>query len=109
MSTSTPNAVVALEHIHKSFFLAGGLEVPVLHDVSLTIFEGDMIAILGPSGSGKSTLMNIIGGLDIATSGNYFFEGKNISHFTEDELAEPKSVLSFSPFISSQARRSTKT
>jgi putative ABC transport system ATP-binding protein len=92
MATTTKHAVVDLKHINKSFFLAGGLEVPVLHDVSLTIFEGDMIAILGPSGSGKSTLMNIIGGLDVASSGDYLFEGKNISHFTEDELAELRST-----------------
>lgn len=86
------NPLVTIEHVHKSFFLQGGLEVPVLKDVSLTINDGDMIAILGPSGSGKSTLMNIIGGLDIATSGNYFFDGKNVSHFSEDELAELRST-----------------
>ena len=84
--------LVTIEHLHKSFFLQGGLEVPVLTDVSLTINEGDMIAILGPSGSGKSTLMNIIGGLDIATKGDYYFDGKNVSHFTEDELAELRST-----------------
>lgn len=85
--------LVTIEHLHKSFFLQGGLEVPVLTDVSLTIYEGDMIAILGPSGSGKSTLMNIIGGLDIATKGDYYFDGKNVSHFTEDELAELRSTM----------------
>lgn len=85
--------LVTIEHLHKSFFLQGGLEVPVLTDVSLTIHEGDMIAILGPSGSGKSTLMNIIGGLDIATKGDYYFDGKNVSHFTEDELAELRSTM----------------
>lgn len=72
--------------------MSGGLEVPVLNDVSLNINEGDMIAILGPSGSGKSTLMNIIGGLDVATKGDYHFSGKNVSHFNSDELAQLRST-----------------
>lgn len=84
--------LVRLEHINKSFSLEGGLEVPVLKDVSLTINDGDMIAILGPSGSGKSTLMNIIGGLDVATTGNYYFENNNVSHLSEDDLAELRST-----------------
>lgn len=84
--------LVTLKHLNKSFFLSGGLEVPVLKDVSLTINDGDMIAILGPSGSGKSTLMNIIGGLDVASTGDYLFEESNISHLSEDELAELRST-----------------
>ena len=67
--SDTTKKVVDLRNIYKSFYLADGTEVPVLHDINLTVFEGDMIAILGPSGSGKSTLMNIIGGLDVATKG----------------------------------------
>lgn len=90
MNTKKP--LVTLRHLNKSFFLAGGLEVPVLKDVSLTINDGDMIAILGPSGSGKSTLMNIIGGLDIASTGDYLFEEHNVSHLSEDELAELRST-----------------
>lgn len=84
--------VVDLHDISKSFFLAGGLEVPVLHNIDLSVYEGDMIAILGPSGSGKSTLMNIIGGLDVATKGEYFFAGKHVDQMKSDELAELRST-----------------
>lgn len=84
--------IVSLKSVSKSFFLKGGLEVPVLHDITLDVYQGDMIAILGPSGSGKSTLMNIIGGLDIATSGEYYFAGTNVNAMTSAELAELRST-----------------
>jgi ABC-type lipoprotein export system ATPase subunit len=83
--------IVRLENISKSFFLNGGLEVPVLHNIDFTIREGEMVAILGQSGSGKSTLMNIIGGLDIPTSGDYYFEGRHVNEMSSDELAELRS------------------
>ncbi|MCA9356749.1 ABC transporter ATP-binding protein [Candidatus Nomurabacteria bacterium] len=84
--------VVDLQNITKSFYLQGGLEVPVLHDINLTVFAGEMVAILGPSGSGKSTLMNIVGGLDVATTGKYYFDGKHVDSMTSDELAELRST-----------------
>ncbi len=84
--------LVALHDINKSYFLAGGQAVPILHSVSLDIHEGDTVAILGPSGSGKSTLMNIIGGLDIPTSGTYHFSGTGVHTMTSDELAELRST-----------------
>jgi putative ABC transport system ATP-binding protein len=86
------NKIVELRDISKSFMLQGGLEVPVLHHVNMTIYEGDMLAILGPSGSGKSTLMNIIGGLDVATQGEYLFDGKHVDQMNQDELAELRST-----------------
>ncbi|MEY3784295.1 MAG: hypothetical protein RLZZ230_617 [Candidatus Parcubacteria bacterium] len=86
------NKIIDLRDISKSFYLQGGLEVPVLHHIDLAVFEGEMIAILGPSGSGKSTLMNIIGGLDVATSGDYFFAGKQVNTMTSNELAELRST-----------------
>lgn len=84
------NTIVDLRHIDKNFRL-GAVEVKVLKDISLTIQAGEMVAILGPSGSGKSTLMHLIGGLDIATSGDYFFSGRRVNDLSPDELAEMRS------------------
>lgn len=93
MEETTPRKkIVDLHNISKSFYLQGGLEVPVLHNVDVVVFEKDMIAILGPSGSGKSTLMNIIGGLDVATSGTYYFDSKHVDSMTSEELAELRST-----------------
>ena len=66
----------------------GDIENKVLKDVSLSIGDGEFVAIIGPSGSGKSTLMHILGCLDAPTSGQYFFEGKDISKLSDDELAD---------------------
>ena len=57
-------------------------------DVSLDIDSGSLVALLGPSGSGKSTLMNMLGCLDTPTAGRYDFNGKNVAHMVDDELAE---------------------
>lgn len=67
--------VLDLHDICKSY-LQGKEPVPVLHDITLQVDEGEYLAIMGPSGSGKSTLMNIIGLLDKQTSGSYFFDGR---------------------------------
>lgn len=63
-------------------------ETVALAGVSLAIDPGEYVAIMGPSGSGKSTLMHILGALDTPTSGEYFFEGQDISELSDDELAE---------------------
>lgn len=60
---------------------------PVLHDLTLNVHQGEMVALMGESGSGKSTLMNILGLLDRPTAGNYFFDGKNVAYLSEDEGA----------------------
>ena len=60
--------------------------VPVLKDVSLQIDEGEYVAIMGPSGSGKTTLMNIVGCLDLPTSGTYILDGRPVSELKEKEL-----------------------
>ena len=66
----------------------GKVEVAALQGVSLSIRQGEMIAIMGPSGSGKSTLMNIIGCLDVPTSGRYVLEGEEVGRLGDDRLAE---------------------
>jgi len=59
-----------------------------LKGIDLVIFEGEFVSIMGPSGSGKSTLMHILGALDTPTSGKYFFKNKDISTYSEDQLAD---------------------
>ncbi len=71
----------------KKIYKMGENEVHALQDVSLKIDDGDFVAIMGPSGSGKSTLAHILGLLDVPSSGNYFLNGKDISSFSEDDLA----------------------
>lgn len=63
---------------------------PVLQGISFVIPKGQFVAIMGPSGSGKSTLMQILGFLDVATSGTYLFEGKDVSTLSEDDLARAR-------------------
>jgi len=72
--------------IRKSFPL-GDDTLEVLHGISLTLERGEYLSVLGPSGSGKSTLMNIIGCLDVATSGDYILNGQRIEDMSEEELA----------------------
>ncbi len=80
------SSLIRLENIDKIYTM-GDNTLKVLNNVSVEIQEGDFVAIMGPSGSGKSTLMNLIGCLDIPTSGKYFFKGKDISGLEEDDLA----------------------
>ena len=79
--------ILKLEHIYKDY-IQGKLTVPVLKDVSLHVEEGEYVAIMGPSGSGKSTLMNIIGCLDLPTSGSYELAGSNVLSLNENKLAD---------------------
>lgn len=66
----------------------GENEVRALDHVNLTVNTGEYVAIIGQSGSGKSTLMNMIGCLDVPTSGEYILNGQNVSHLTDDELSD---------------------
>ena len=70
----------------------GENEVRALDDVSLDIGQGEFVAIIGQSGSGKSTFMNMLGCLDVPTSGNYYLNGKDVSNMTDDELSDVRNV-----------------
>lgn len=80
-------AILELTDICKDY-QQGKEPVRVLKNVCLEVEQGDYIAIMGPSGSGKSTLMNIIGCLDVPTSGEYVLDGKNLHDLKDDDLAE---------------------
>src|ERR1043165_1383535 len=79
--------VIQLEGIHKTYTM-GDVEVHALRGVSLTISEGEFVAIMGTSGSGKSTTMNIIGCLDRPTRGTYTLDGQDVSALSKDERAD---------------------
>ncbi|NPA13280.1 MAG: ABC transporter ATP-binding protein [Aquificae bacterium] len=79
--------IIQLKNITK-VYKVGDIETTVLKGVSLTVYKGDFIAIMGASGSGKTTLMNIIGCLDTPTSGEYYLLGKDVSKLDDDQLAE---------------------
>lgn len=79
--------ILTLTDICKDY-VQGKEPVRVLKDVCLTVEKGDYIAIMGPSGSGKTTLMNLIGCLDVPTSGTYILEGEDLRDLSDDELAE---------------------
>ncbi len=89
LATPVPEArpVIQLDHIHKIYTM-GDVEVHALRGVSLTINEGELVAIMGASGSGKSTTMNIIGCLDRPTRGTYILDGEDVSEMSKDERAD---------------------
>lgn len=79
--------ILNMQNINKTYEL-GEEELHILHDVNLSINAGEFLSILGPSGSGKSTMMNIIGCLDVPTSGTYLLSGNDINDLDEIELAK---------------------
>jgi putative ABC transport system ATP-binding protein len=87
MSVAEQQPVIEIKDVAKTYTM-GDLEVRALGGVSLQIQPGELMAIMGPSGSGKSTLMNILGALDIPTSGVYRLDGQDVSRMLGDRLAE---------------------
>ena len=79
-------ALIELKNICKSYPL-DGFPLNILKKISLSIEQGEFVAIMGPSGSGKSTLMNILGCLDKPSSGQYILDGRNVEKLSADELA----------------------
>ncbi|MGD9486607.1 MAG: ABC transporter ATP-binding protein [Calditrichaceae bacterium] len=79
--------LINMVNLVKSYQL-GEIEVVALSGVNVKIDKNEYVSIMGPSGSGKSTLMNIIGCLDVSTSGDYILNGTNVSTLTDDRLAE---------------------
>lgn len=84
--------LVEFENIYKIYKM-GDEEIHALDGVSFKIYQGEFVAIVGQSGSGKSTCMNIIGCLDTPSSGTYLLNGKNISKYSKNELAEVRNKM----------------
>ena len=78
---------MCLEGAEKTY-LMGEVTVPALHPTDLAIRRGEFLVMLGPSGSGKTTLLNLIGGIDRPTSGKIYFDGRDITHMSEDDVTE---------------------
>ena len=85
-------SLIELNHIYKIYRM-GDEEVRANNDISLHISRGEFVAIVGKSGSGKSTLMNIIGALDVPTSGDYFLGGEDVSQMSDDQLAKIRNKM----------------
>ncbi len=83
----TTKPLIDIRNISKVYMM-GKVELKALNNVSIKVFPKEFTAIVGPSGSGKSTLMNIIGCLDVPTSGQYYLDGKEVSQLNDDQLAE---------------------
>ena len=81
-----PTPLISLKEVWKIYKM-GEVEVPALRGFTLDVKKGEFLSVMGASGSGKSTAMNMIGALDIPTKGKILIAGKDITHFTESELA----------------------
>ena len=79
--------LIRVENLYK-IYNPGENEVRALDGVSLTVNEGEFVAIVGHSGSGKSTLMNMLGCLDVPTSGRYYLSGQDVSRMSDNQLSD---------------------
>src|SRR5215470_7047315 len=82
--------VVRVLDLVKNYYLES-VVVRALQGVTLNVFQGDFVALMGPSGSGKSTLLNLLGCLDRCTSGQYFLGDEDVAHMEDDQLSEVRS------------------
>ena len=85
--------VIAVHNLTKTYTLGKKTRVPALRGVSLEVYPGEFVAVMGPSGSGKSTFMNLIGCLDRPTAGEYRLTGKLVSSLSSDQLADMRNRL----------------
>jgi len=84
--------VIVVEDLTKVYAGAVSAETVALQSISITITDGEYVAIMGPSGSGKTTLMNILGCLDTASSGSYRLDGQEVSSLSDDDLADIRNL-----------------
>jgi putative ABC transport system ATP-binding protein len=83
--------IVQIRDLHKTYVM-GDVEVKALRGVSLDVYPGELVSIMGTSGSGKSTLMNVLGCLDRPTSGSYRLDGRDVAAFDANQLAEVRNA-----------------
>ena len=84
--------MIVIQDLTKVYHGGLGADTLALDGISLTVEDGEFVAIVGPSGSGKSTLMNILGCLDTPTSGTYFLDGEDVSQLDDDALADIRNL-----------------
>lgn len=87
MNENGRKSVITIKDLTKVYTM-GEYKVRALNGVTLSIYEGEFLSIMGPSGSGKSTMMNMLGALDKPSSGTYLLDGTDVSNLSEDDLAE---------------------
>lgn len=88
ISTEPENGIlIEFKNVSKEY-KRGDRTFYALKDVNLTIYEGELVVILGPSGAGKSTLLNLLGGMDSASGGEIWFDGKDLTTFTDNQLTQ---------------------
>jgi putative ABC transport system ATP-binding protein len=88
MSTPSPQPLISARDLTKVYYPGAAVEVRALGGVSLDLFNGELVVLLGASGSGKSTLLNILGGLDTPTSGTLSYQGRDLTDADEKTLTE---------------------
>ncbi|MES2268864.1 MAG: ABC transporter ATP-binding protein [Bacteroidota bacterium] len=91
IATKKEEPLIIIKDIGRKYVIGSEI-IHAIKSVSLTINKGEFVALMGPSGSGKSTLMNILGCLDTPTKGEYILNGINVSHMTDNDLAEVRNT-----------------